>query len=127
MGEVDNMTLHELLEYGEKQLDIIIRDSHRAVNLERRMRAEARRSFPKGITSLQEYAKIWRCGCEMPLVYVIAYDYIRNTVVLSWWRLDCVTWWGENGIAFADRESASKFRDENLEELEWYFTEYKKL
>lgn len=127
MGEVDNMTLYELLQYADKEIEIAIKDSHKAVNLERRMCAEARRSYPKGISSLQEYAEIWRDRYEIPYVYSISYDYIKNIVVVAMWRLDCVTWWGSNCVAFADGESARKFRDENLEELEWYFKEYKKL
>lgn len=125
MGEVDNMTLYELLQYADKELDIIIRDSHKAANLERRMRAEARRSFPKGISSLQEYAEMWGDNRGVPLVYSISYDYIKNKVDLCWWRVDFIPF--TTSIMFADRESAAKFRDENYEELEWYFREYKML
>lgn len=119
------MTLQELLEYADRELYIIIRDSHKAVNLERRMRAEARRSYPKGISSLQEYAEIWREPRDMPLVYSISYDYINNRVLVGVWRIDFIPFTCD--IMFADRESAIKFRDENYEELEWYFKEYKKL
>lgn len=119
------MTLYELLQYADKELDIIIQEVSRAKALERKMEVEAKKSYPKGISSLQEYAEIWRVNRDVPLVYSISYDYNKNKVDLCWWRVDFIPF--NTSIMFADRESAAKFRDENLEELEWYFKEYKKL
>lgn len=126
MGEVDNMTLYELLQYADKELDIVIKEVSRAKKLERKMELEAERSYPKEAQTLQKYLEyIRKYGYENPRLYSVAYDHIRDEVIVIGGVVNCIPFNQEH--FFVNFESTQKFLKENEDELRWYFKEYKKL